>query len=471
MALASIVADKRAAVAARMSARPLASFKSSLAPSQRSLARALSQPRTGFILECKRASPSQGLIREPFDPRAIAKSYAPFCDAISVLTDEPYFRGSFDHLRAVRETVDAPVLCKDFVVDPYQVYEARSHGADAILLMCSVLDDAGIAAGLSACRELAMDALVEVHDDDELDRAIMLGAPIVGVNNRNLKTLAIDITTTRRLAPRVPRDRLLVCESGIERHAEVRELSGSVDAFLVGTSLMREASLDDAVRRLIFGRVKICGLTQRDHAIAARAAGASFGGLVLWPGSPRAVDLAAATRVRAEVDLYWIGVFVDEEPTRVATAARELDLHAVQLHGYETREYVAELRKLLPGSCAIWKATRVGDPRDGAAIDVGADRLLLDAYREGQLGGTGTAFDWVTVQSHPSRRELILSGGIDPHNVAHADALDCWALDLSSGVESAPGEKDPDRIQSLFHALRGESRHLVGTSPEAQPRQ
>jgi indole-3-glycerol phosphate synthase / phosphoribosylanthranilate isomerase len=457
VALEAIVARKREDVARRMAERPLASFRGEVGPTDRSLRAALARERTGFILECKKASPSQGLIRSDFDARAIARSYAPFCDAVSVLCDEPYFQGSFDHLRAVRETVTAPVLCKDFVVDPYQVYEARGHGADAILLMCSVLNDAEIAECLRVCRSLGMDALVEVHDEEELSRALALDAPVIGINNRDLETLKIDLATTGRLAPNVPRDRVVVCESGIEEHAQVVSFRATADAFLVGTSMMREARLDDAVRRLMFGRVKICGLTRGDDARAAREAGAIFGGLVFWPQSPRAVTVAQARTIRDSADLQWVGVFVDEEPSAIASAARELPLAAVQLHGHETRATIDALRPQLPEGCAIWKAVRVGDPEypvPANAAEIGADRLLFDTYRRDMPGGTGQTFDWAAVQSHPS---AIVSGGITAENAVRADGLG-WAIDLSSGVESSPGKKDPEKLTQLFAALRGKGR-------------
>jgi indole-3-glycerol phosphate synthase/phosphoribosylanthranilate isomerase len=450
VALERIVADKRAAVAARKR-----SIEAS--PSDRSLEQALAAPRTGFILECKKASPSKGLLREHYDPAAIAQSYAPFADAISVLTDEPYFRGSFEHLRAVRESVSLPVLCKDFVVDPFQLHEARAAGADAVLLMCSVLDQTELVHCLDVARSLALDCLVEVHDEEELSRALDAGARIVGINNRNLRTLEVDLSVSRRLAPLVPSDRLVVCESGIGDHRDVVSLRDEVDAFLVGTSLMKAPELDAAVRELVFGRVKICGLTQPSHARAARALGATHGGLMLWPSSKRALDVDAAIRVRDAADLSWVGVFVDQPVEEVARAAQELALDAVQLHGNEDRAYVARLRAL--AECAVWKAQRVsGGAVLARAGDFDADRLLLDAHVPGVAGGSGQRFDWRLLEGYPSRSEIILSGGIAPDNAAAADALGSWALDLSSGVERAPGDKDEGAMAELFTALRGRAQ-------------
>lgn len=457
MALEAIVRRKRADVAARIAARPLALFRDALTPSDRSLEGSLSRGRTGFILECKKASPSKGLLRPDFDPVAIARVYAPFADGISVLTDEPYFQGRLAYLRAVRAAVEVPVLCKDFVVDPYQIYEARDHGADAILLMCSVLDQDQLATCLATCRELSMDALVEVHDADELDRALAADATIIGVNNRNLQTLEVDLGTAETLCPRVPKGKICIAESGISTRQDVLRLRDHCDAFLVGGHLMAAPHLDLAVREIIFGRVKVCGLTSVEDAALAHAAGAHFGGFIAWPKSKRHVTIADAEPLCHAVPLAWVGVFVDEDPRVIGDAARALDLAAVQLHGDESREQVAAVRAAIPRDCAVWKAERVIHGIDGPTR-WGADRVLVDAYVQGEQGGTGQRFDWSLFSRHPERAEMILSGGITPATAADADARGGYAIDLASGVERAPGHKDADKIDALFGALRGRSR-------------
>jgi len=459
VALDEILRAKHEAVAARQHSRPLPSFRDQLERSGRSLAEALRQPHCGFILECKKASPSQGLIRADFDPRAIGETYAPFADAISVITDEPFFQGSLENLRLVRETADQPLLCKDFVVDPYQIYEARSHGADAILLMCSVLDQALLLGCLEICAELGMDALVEVHDEQELSRALSANAPIIGINNRDLRSLQTDLAVTERLAGKIPDDRIRICESGIGSHHDVLRLRPQVDAFLVGTTLMRQPRLDHAVRELIFGRVKICGLRRGQDVEASERAGARFGGLLLWPPSPRSLSLEQAETLTRASNLPFVGVFVDQPINEMVEAAERLELAAVQLHGDEDADTIAALRERLPARCRVWQAHRVGNPEAGpppaSAATVGADRLLLDTYQRGAPGGTGKRFDWALARNHPARSELILSGGLSPDSAAAADAVGCWALDVSSGVESAPGVKEPSKLQAFFAALRG----------------
>src|SRR3954465_6870652 len=193
--LGEIVARKKIDVAARLAGADLTGAE----PTRRSLRAALARPGARFIMEVKRASPSQGSLRTGADPAAIARAYRGAADAISVLTDTPYFGGSLDDLRAVRAVFDGPILAKDFIVDPRQVAEARLHGADAVLAILALLSDAEVRAVAAEAKRLGMDLLVEAHDETEVRRAVALGAPIVGINNRNLKTLEGDLAVNTRL--------------------------------------------------------------------------------------------------------------------------------------------------------------------------------------------------------------------------------------------------------------------------------
>lgn len=443
--LGEIVARKRRDVAAR-----LAGGAPAAEPTRRSLRAALARPGARFVMEVKKASPSEGSIRAGADPARQALAYAGAADAISVLTDGPFFGGSLDDLGAVRAVFDGPILAKDFVIDPRQVAEARAFGADAVLAMLSVLDDGAARAVLAAAGALDMDVLVEAHDEAEVCRAVALGAPLIGINNRDLRTLEVDLATTERLSGLVPADRILVAESGIATRADVERLAPHADAFLVGTALMRAARPAEAARALAFGRVKVCGITSQADADAAVAAGASFLGLVMVPGTPRAVTREAMAGISGAP---LVGVFRNAKLAEVAVSTRDLGLAAVQLHGEEDADYLHALRSLLlPAETEIWATGAVGD--DLPPPRAGADRTLYDTKVDGRTGGTGRTFDWERIRDRPELGTAVLAGGLNPGNARAASQVGAWALDLCSGVEAAPGRKDPAKLRAFFEALR-----------------
>lgn len=451
--LAKIVKDKYQWVAERKESQPLATFQDALTPSDRSFYDALSQTQTVFITECKKASPSKGLIREEFDLDYIASVYNDHANAISVLTDEKYFQGNFEFLPQVRKQAKQPILCKDFMVDTYQVYLARHYSADAILLMLSVLNDEEYAQLAEVAHSLNMGVLTEVSNEEELHRAVKLGAKVIGINNRNLRDLSTDLNRTKELAPTIRElapDAIIISESGIYTHQQVRDLANFADGFLIGSSLMAEENLELAVRKVTLGDNKVCGLTHPDDAAKAYQAGAIFGGLIFVEQSKRFVDEETARLTMSGAPLNFVGVFQNHPVELIAERVNNLGLKAVQLHGNEDQAFVDSLKPLLPSNVEIWKAYGVTD-QVPSLIEQNVDRHLLDTKVGTQTGGTGLVFDWSLI-SKPE--QVMLAGGITPFNAQLASQQGCLGLDLNSGVEHSPGKKDQEKLQQAFAAIR-----------------
>lgn len=470
--LGKIIDDKVLWIADRKARQPLNDFTAGITPSDRSFYDALTGKPTKFILECKKASPSKGLIRPEFDLGLIAGVYKHYAAAISVLTDEKYFQGDFDYVTQVRSLVTQPVICKDFIIDEYQIYLARYHQADAILLMLSVLDDEEYRALAKVAHSLNMGVLTEVNSEKELSRAIDLDARVIGINNRDLRDLSIDLSRTKAIAPQIPADRIIISESGIYTNQQVRDLADYADGFLVGSSLMAQDDIDMACRKLILGENKVCGLTRPLDAQTVYEHGAVYGGLIFAAKSPRCVDLITAQQIVQSAPLNYVGVFVNETVDQVANIANTLNLAAVQLHGNEDAGYIMALSPLLGEHCQIWKAIGVpaktanttdGNTNNGFIESTAAfrqlidklliHRLLIDSKVAGQSGGTGKTFDW-SVLSDLDCTTFMLAGGLDPDNALAAAKVGSLGLDLNSGVESAPGIKDADKIKAAFSAIR-----------------
>jgi indole-3-glycerol phosphate synthase len=257
-ALARICAARRQAIAARKAAVPLAELEARLpaAPPRgfrRALEAKVATEGLALIAEIKKASPSQGLIRADFDPPTLARAYAKGGAAcLSILTEEEHFQGADAHLQAARAAVGLACLRKDFILEPYQVVETRVIGADCMLLIIAALDDGQARELCALARELDLDVLAEAHDAAELERALRLEPALIGINNRNLKSLQVDLRTTEQLAPLVPDDRLLVAESGLARHADLMRIAAAgARCFLVGEALMRQVDVAAATRALL----------------------------------------------------------------------------------------------------------------------------------------------------------------------------------------------------------------------------
>ena len=455
--LEQIVLDKEQEIAQRKIDLPLAHFIDRLTPSDRSFFDALAQPNASFILECKKASPSKGIIRENFDLDEVIQAYSPYAACISVLTDEKYFQGKFEYLEYIRSRVSQPVINKDFFVEPYQIYLARYHNADAVLLMLSVLDDDQYTELANIAQHYQLDVLTEVSNEEEVLRACELKAKIIGINNRDLRDLSTDLATTERLVPltkqHAKHEHVIISESGIYTHQDVRRLAPLVDAFLVGSSLMGEEDMALAAKQLIYGTVKICGTTSLSGAKLVKDSPASFAGLIFAEKSKRFVTLEQAKQITYAVPFYYVGVFVNSPIEQVISYAKELELAAVQLHGQENQTYIDNLRSKLPTQCQIWLAKGVKDTLP-TLVESDVDYILLDCQVGEQSGGTGQTFSWQLLDAITDKSNIVLAGGITPDNVKQAASLKVAMIDLNSGVESAPGIKQQDKINQAFSQLR-----------------
>lgn len=433
--------------------------------SERSLYDSLALPGTRFIMECKSSSPSLGMIREHYEPGSIASVYSRYAAGISVLCEPERFGGDYDHLATVAASTHLPVLCKDFIVDTAQIHAARYFGADAILLMLSVLNDEEYAELSAEADRLGMDVLTEVIDEEEAARASKLGAKIFGINHRNLHDLSIDLERSARLAPLAPEGALIVSESGIRDVETVRRLGGHSDGFLVGSHLTGTPDIDWAARMLVYGPNKVCGLTSHTAAQTARAVGAVYGGLIFEEASPRNASRETAQKIIAnEPGLHYVAV------SRRTSGWEELvfpGIRAIQIHApfqgsiEAERQLINTIRdsvRPLDPELEIWRAVSMTDA-DGPAVATGlaadVDKLVLDA----KDGGSGSTFDWSVIPDEV-RAKALLAGGIGPNNVEKALHVGCLGVDLNSGVEYPTGagqwagKKDAGALRKTFDRIK-----------------
>ncbi|MTD96469.1 bifunctional indole-3-glycerol-phosphate synthase TrpC/phosphoribosylanthranilate isomerase TrpF [Corynebacterium guaraldiae] len=407
-----------------------------------------------FIMECKSASPSLGIIREHYEPGAIARVYSRYASAISVLCEPDRFGGDYDHLQTVALSTHLPVLCKDFIIDPIQVYAARYFGADAILLMMSIVDDETYAELKHLADSLGLDVLTEAITEDEVERATAFGVDVIGINNRNLHDLSIDLTRSERLSRFVPSGKVVVSESGIRNNQTVRRLGSHANAFLVGSQLTGTPDIDRAARELVYGHNKVCGLTTWSAAQAARAAGTVYGGLIFEEASPRNVSRETALDIIAhEPDLSYVAV------SRRTTGWEDLafdGIAALQIHTPYQGSTEAELQliesvRAVAGERQVWRAIDMTAPHGpvlASALADASDMLILDSG----AGGTGNSFDWSTIPDNVKDKAL-LAGGLKPDNLRDALRVGTAGLDINSGVE-INGRKDTALIATAFNTIR-----------------
>ena len=440
---------------------------------------ALRQQDFNFICEVKKASPSKGIIAEHFPYLEIAKEYeVAGAAAISVLTEPDFFKGDKKYLQEIASTIKIPVLRKDFIIDEYQIYQAKVWGASAILLICACLDVPTLTKFRELAYSLGLSSLVEAHDEHEVQMAIDCGARIIGVNNRNLKDFTVDVQNSVRLRNLVQDDVIFVSESGLETPEDIQVLrDNNIGVALMGETFMRSPNKVEKLAYL-YGptyytpKVKMCGISKVETIPAVVEAKPDYMGLVFAP-SKRQVTVDQAKILVSELHkqyanrynrnvIQWsndvvqefiktVGIFVNETLDNLVTIATEVNLDAVQLHGDEDEAFIQSLKERT--NVEVWKAIQIRSAADAEAwIDSNADMLLFDAYHKDERGGTGEVFDWSCLDEF--ERPFMLAGGIDSTNVARAiRTVRPYGIDISSGIETE-GVKDDEKIKAFTNIVR-----------------
>lgn len=475
---------------------------------------ALRQQDFNFICEVKKASPSKGIIAEHFPYLDIAKEYeVAGAAAISVLTEPDFFKGDKKYLQEIASTVKIPVLRKDFIIDEYQIYQAKVWGASAILLICACLDVPMLTKFRELADSLGLSSLVEAHDEHEVQMAIDCGARIIGVNNRNLKDFTVDVQNSVRLRNLVQDDVIFVSESGLETPEDIQVLrDNNIGVALMGETFMRSPNKVEKLSYLYgptyyIPKVKMCGISNVETIPAVVDAKPDYMGLVFAPskrqvtvdqakilvselhkqyanrynrdavqwsndviqvgtitdalqegtatgdaheGMLTSTENASPTLIHQEA-IKTIGVFVNETLDNLVTIATEVNLDVVQLHGDEDEAFIQSLKERT--NVEIWKAVQIRSAADAEAwIDSSADMLLFDAYHKDERGGTGEVFDWSSLDEF--ERPFMLAGGIDSTNVARAiRTVRPYGIDISSGIET-DGVKDDEKITAFTNIVR-----------------
>lgn len=403
------------------------------------------------IAEIKPRSPSAGTLNSGVDITAVARSYSRYAAAISVLTDEKYFGGSLEVLSRVSQRASVPTLCKDFILDEVQIEDARRACAEAVLLIVKILPRDRLRSLHDKIESLNMVPVVEVQNEDELRTALAIEPRCILINNRNLETFEIDLGTTARLSPLIPPGIVVIAASGIESRSDIDSLLQYTNVFLIGSSLMRAPDLDYKLRQLsgVGNLVKTCGITSLADARQAVDCGADLLGLIFVQESPRHVAVGTAKAICSEFGSErCVGVFRDASLADIKSIQRQVGFKYAQLHGTESVETVSQVQ---PAIKAVSVACRDGVERASRFAD--AHFVLFDLPKSTTSNITVESIvEWVNEVEPPM--PFLIAGGLNPDNVDtvinSVRAKNFVGVDVASGVESAPGMKSADLLQSFI---------------------
>lgn len=405
-----------------------------------------------FILECKQSSPTLGDFCKDFDLDKLITCYEKHACAISVLCEKHFFRGSIDYLKFVKAKTSLPVLCKDFIICREQIDEAYIAGADAILLMLSVLSKEKYQELYTYAKKLGLDVLTEVDGKEDALYCREHRIDIVGINNRDLRTLTIDLNNAKELSSIFDENTIVVSESGIKEHKDLISLK-PVRNFLIGSSLTGDSDVEFKAKSMLYGLNKVCGLTTKEAVECCAENQVSIGGLIFAEKSPRYVSIDKAKEITSGFKdaLKFAGVFVDDSLENMVKIAKEVGLSYIQLHGHESPELIEKLREELP-QIKIIKAINVKTEADFALIDR-YDRICDLFILDSASPGSGSSFDWNSIPASVNHEKILLSGGIGPDNVELALKQGFLGLDLNSKLEKVKGIKDTELINEVFNTI------------------
>jgi len=438
---------------------PLEKIKNSVKKGKRVFAKALKgKKNVSLIAEFKKSSPSRGKINSNASLKEFISLYDEYCDCISILTEQKYFDGKLDFIKQARKYTRKPILRKDFILDEYQVYEARAYGANAVLLIVGFVSEKKLKELVKLAEGLGMDALVEADSVSGLKKAIASGSKLIGINNRNLNTLKEDFSRTEKLlktiSPKKRKQLTIVSESAIDSQKQIESLQGKIDAVLVGSAIM-SFPIPKVKLRELSGKtlVKICGITNKKDARDAVKLEADVIGLNFYKKSPRFVSVKNAKEIVKKVKgkVLITGVFVNEKKARVKNIAKQVGLDIVQFSGTEKPNYVNSFK--IP----VIKAIHIKNKKSvSAAESFDSEMIMVDSFVKGEFGGTGKAINPKFINKAKISQKLVFSGGLSPKNIAGViKKFNPLLVDVCSGIEKEPGKKSLIKMKSFISNVRG----------------
>ncbi len=442
--LAQIVENKKKEITKSKSKLSLEEIKSSLRKSDRSFLNSL-KGRNNIIAEIKYKSPSAGKIGKKRSIKEIVCAYDKYASAISILTDKKFFAGDLKYINKAKKYTLLPILRKDFLIDEYQVYESRYFGADAILLIASILSEEEIEKMLKIARELGMDALVETKNEEEVKKVLNTSAKIIGINNRDLTNFKINLDATKKLKQLIPADRIIVSESGIYTKEDILGLN--TNAVLIGTSLIEAENIAEKLASVRRCKVKVCGITNMGDANNAIVLGADILGFNFYEKSPRYITPEDAREIIKELPntAQTAGVFVNSSKEGINRIQKITKIDYVQIHGDETEEFCAKL-----GTNAI-NAIRIKNnlPKPKTLLYA----RLYDKHSKSKYGGTGETFNPKILAN--TKGKTIIAGGMRAENIKELlSTTKPYCIDVCSGVEKEPGRKDYQKTKEFIETVR-----------------